>query len=86
MPVISDVHITSAMEPVDWDIEAMNQTGRIGSDDIEAWALGSLVGRTMTEVMWSPRLGIQVDAASGNKNPGDNQHNTFNPLFQTVFT
>jgi Alginate export len=78
---IFDLHITGAKEAVDWDIEAMNQTGRIGSDDIEAWAVGSVVGRTMTEVTWSPRLGIQFDAASGNRNPGDNQLNTFNPLF-----
>jgi Alginate export len=78
---IFDLHITGAKETVDWDIEAMNQTGRIGNDGIEAWAVGSVVGHTMTEVTWSPRLGIQVDAASGNKNPGDNQLNTFNPLF-----
>lgn len=78
---ILDLHITGAKETVDWDIEAMNQTGRIGNDDIEAWAVGSVVGRTMTEVTWSPRLGIQFDAASGNRNPADKRLNTFNPLF-----
>jgi hypothetical protein len=78
---ILDLHFTGTKGPVDWDVEAMNQTGRIGSDDIEAWAVGSLVGYTMTEVTWLPRLGIQVDAASGNKNPANNQLNTFNPLF-----
>lgn len=78
---ILDLHFTGTKGPVDWDVEAMNQTGRIGSDDIEAWAVGSVVGYTMTELTWLPRLGIQADAASGNKNPGNNQLNTFNPLF-----
>jgi hypothetical protein len=35
----------------------------------------------MTKTPWTPRLGIQLDAASGNKNPNDHQLNTFNPLF-----
>jgi hypothetical protein len=32
-------------------------------------------------VRWSPRLGIQLDAASGDHNLSDGQVGTFNPLF-----
>jgi hypothetical protein len=78
---IADVHFAGTHGPVDWDIEAMHQSGRIGIDDIEAWAFGSLGGYTFASIPWTPRLGLQVDAASGDKSPHDNQLNTFNPLF-----
>jgi hypothetical protein len=78
---IADVRFAGAKDSVDWDLEAMNQTGQIGSKDIEAWAFGSLAGYTMTGFPWKPRAGLQIDAASGNKNPNDHQFNTFNPLF-----
>jgi Alginate export len=65
----------------DWDIEAMNQAGRIGLQNVEAWAVGAITGYTIKEFPWAPRFGLQVDAASGDKNPHDNELNTFNPLF-----
>jgi len=58
----------------------MNQTGRIGSEPIEAWAVGSLAGYTFADVNWSPRVGIQLDAASGDGNT-KRTFGTFNPLF-----
>jgi len=30
---------------------------------------------------WAPRLGLQIDAASGDHKAGDNTLGTFNPLF-----
>ena len=65
----------------DWDLEAMGQTGQIGSDDIRAWAWGSLAGYTLGDVGWMPRLGIQFDAASGDSDPHGHTLETFNPLF-----
>ena len=44
---IVDVRLSGAANGFDWDIEAMNQTGRIGSLSIEAWAFGSVVGYTL---------------------------------------
>ena len=43
----------------------MNQTGRIGSQAIVAWAFGSIVGYTLANTNWTPHLGLGVDAASG---------------------
>jgi Alginate export len=65
----------------DGDLEVMTQTGNIGSDTIRAWAVGSLSGYTFADIGWTPRLGIQFDAASGNRNPNSNVLETFNPLF-----
>jgi hypothetical protein len=59
----------------------MTQTGEIGSKDIQAWAFGSILGYSWPEDTWTPRLGLQMDAASGNKDPNGQQLNTFNPLF-----
>src|SRR5260370_34936687 len=59
----------------------MKQVGGNGLQDIEAWAFGSLAGYTLRGIPWTPRLGIQVDASSGDRNLTDNRFNTFNPLF-----
>jgi hypothetical protein len=63
----------------DWDLEAMNQTGRIGGKNIEAWAFGTLSGYTFDDVAMTPRIGLQFDGASGNHN--GQEFGTFNPLF-----
>jgi hypothetical protein len=78
---ILDVHFAGKARGFDWDAEAMGQTGRIGADDIQAWAVGSLAGYTFAALPASPRLGLQVDAASGDSNPNDHRLETFNPLF-----
>jgi alginate export protein len=78
---VLDVRLNGAINHFDWDIEAMNQTGSIGADAIEAWAFGSLAGYTFANVNWTPRIGIQVDAASGDGNLPGRKFGTFNPLF-----
>jgi hypothetical protein len=78
---IFDVRYAGTARAVDWDLEAMNQTGTMANESIEAWALGSLAGYTLRSVTWEPRLGIQLDAASGDRNRNDHELNTFNPLF-----
>lgn len=77
---IFDVHLNGNANHFDFDLEVMNQTGRIGIEPIEAWAVGSLAGYTFANVNWSPRVGIQFDAASGDGNTKQT-FGTFNPLF-----
>jgi Alginate export len=77
---IFDVHLNGNANHFDFDLEVMNQTGRIGIEPIEAWAVGSLAGYTFANVNWSPRVGIQFDAASGDGNT-KRTFGTFNPLF-----
>ncbi|AXQ29645.1 alginate export family protein [Solimonas sp. K1W22B-7] len=64
----------------DWDTEALYQTGEFGRSDIRAWAFSALLGRSFSTV-WNPRLALQLDLASGDRQAGDGRLETFNPLF-----
>ena len=64
----------------DWDVEAMLQTGTIGGATIGAWAAGSIAGYKL-DLRWSPRVALQIDAASGDRHSRDGRVETFNPLF-----
>jgi hypothetical protein len=77
---VFDLRYTGKVGRADWDIESMYQSGHVGQSTISAWAVGSLAGYTL-DLPWSPRLGIQADAASGDRHPGDGRVETFNPLF-----
>jgi hypothetical protein len=78
---ILDVRYAGGVSGFDWDLEAMGQNGSVGSKQVRAWAIGTLAGYTFTDLAWRPRLGLQFDAASGNKNPNSSTLGTFNPLF-----
>ena len=49
----------------DYDTEGVLQFGEFGSRDIRAWTLASNIGYTVKGLWGEPRLGLQVDAASG---------------------
>jgi Alginate export len=78
---VLDVHYSGTVSDFDWDAEGMGQVGHIADENIRAWAIGSRAGYTFSETEWSPRLGLQLDAASGDSNPHDGTLGTFNPLF-----
>src|ERR1700730_17017384 len=61
----------------DWDVEAMGQNGGFADKTIRAWAVGSLAGYTFNAIYWKPRLGLQFDPASGNRDPNSNVLQTF---------
>jgi hypothetical protein len=76
-----DIRYAGARSGFDWDLEAMGQAGDIAGKSIRAWAVGSRSGYTISDLSWMPRLGLQIDAASGDHQAGDNTLGTFNPLF-----
>jgi Alginate export len=78
---IFDTRFAGAQNNWDWDLEAMGQTGDVGTKEVRAWAAGARAGYTFANERWKPRVGMQVDAASGDRHPGDNVLGTFNPLF-----
>jgi hypothetical protein len=80
-----DVRYSIARGALDWDLEAMRQTGRVGTKEIRAWAVGSRGGYTFKGLRWSPRIGLQVDLASGDRQSGDGIIGTFNPLFPNAY-
>jgi hypothetical protein len=78
---VFDGRFGGAAQGYDWDLEGMGQTGSVGGKSIRAWAAGSRLGYTFKDQPWTPRLGLQLDAASGDRQKGDNTLGTFNPLF-----
>jgi hypothetical protein len=78
---IFDARAAGSANGYDWDLEAMAQTGTVGSKDIQAWGGGSRLGYTWQTIPWTPRFGLQLDAASGDRHGGDGKLGTFNPLF-----
>ncbi len=63
----------------DYDMEGLIQGGHFAGSDIRAWGASLLAGHTFASV-WQPRLGVQLDAGSGDdKQTG--RLETFNPLF-----
>jgi Alginate export len=66
-----------------YDAEAMFQAGRFGSGDIRAWRSVIEGSHLLADAVWSPRLGLVLDVASGDKNPADPNLQSFNALFQS---
>lgn len=77
---VFDLRYAGAAGAADWDLEAMAQRGAVGPKTVRAWALGGRAGYRFASA-WSPRIGLQADAASGDGRPGDGELATFNPLF-----
>ena len=78
---IIDVRFAGNGAHFDWDLETMEQIGNIANKNIRAWAVGSVSGYTFENRNLKPRIGLQLDAASGNQNQNGNTLGTFNPLF-----
>jgi hypothetical protein len=78
---VFDTRFAGQWQQLDWDLEGMGQLGAVGAKDIRAWGVGARAGYTLAQIPWQPRIGLQVDAASGDHHPGDNVVGTFNPLF-----
>jgi len=78
---VVDLRFAGAASGADWDLETMAQRGSVGQQAIRAWAVGARAGYTLQRFATQPRLGLQLDAASGDAHAGDGRVDTFNPLF-----
>jgi len=67
----------------DYTLEYAYQFGEFGSLDVKAHALIALAGYTFNGHPWKPRLGLEWDFASGDKDSTDSQRNTFDNLWPT---
>lgn len=66
-----------------YDLELAHQRGRFARDTIRAWALHADMAYTL-DLPWRPTIQPLVNWASGDKNPADGRHNTFNPIYSGV--
>jgi len=65
----------------DWNWEAVIQWGEFGSGDLLAWTAATDTGYRFATLPFTPRLALNANVASGDKNPNDADLETFNPLF-----
>lgn len=65
----------------DYDTEFAWQFGKADGDSIRAWMWAAETGYTLSNWPWTPRIGVGIDGASGDADPFDGVHGTFNQLF-----
>lgn len=65
----------------DWNVEGAFQFGSFGQADIRAWTVSANLGYSFPDLPFSPRIGLNADAISGDGNLRDGRLGTFNPLF-----
>ncbi len=65
----------------DYDTEAAAQFGEFAGDPVHAYAWAAEAGYTFRDVDWRPRIGLGLDFATGDSNPSDGRHQTFNQLY-----
>ncbi len=68
---------------LDGGVETDWQSGQRGSDSLSASAHHARAGYTWSDADWKPRIGAEVDLASGDGDPADGDEGTFDQLFPT---
>ena len=74
---------------IDYSLQGAYQIGRTAESvgttshaDIEAYAAEVEIGKTWTDINWTPRIGLRAGYASGDSNAADGDAEAFNPLYQ----
>lgn len=65
----------------DYDAEFAGQWGKFSADTIQAYMASLDTGYTFEHAPMKPRIGVGLDYASGDRNPFDDIHQTFVPIF-----
>ncbi len=68
----------------DYDAEIAQQFGSQGTDAIRAWGWSAIAGYTIGSSPMKPRLSFKYDYASGDRNPKDGVHGTFDQLYPNI--
>lgn len=69
---------------LDYSLELVDEFGSDGPDEIRAWAATFGAGYRFTRILWKPRVFWQYDRASGDTNPADRVHGTFDTMYPTA--
>lgn len=65
----------------DYDLWFSKEFGERSSDDIDAYAFHALLGYNLVEVWAKPRLSLEYTYSSGDDDPGDGNHETFDVAY-----
>lgn len=70
---------------VDYGIEWATQFGTRAHDPIRAWAWHNETGYTFAKTPWTPHAGFEYSYGSGDRNPTDGKHGTFDDLYGATY-
>ena len=68
----------------DYSYEVAMQRGNAGANGIQAWATTLAAGYRFSRESWEPRVFGMYDYASGDRNPADGIHETFDTIYPTA--
>ncbi len=69
---------------LDFTGQVIVENGTVGADSIRAWAFEEGVSYAFNQAPWHPRLFAQQDWASGNNDPTDGTHKTFDTIYPSA--
>ena len=72
-----------ALRGFDYQVEGSRQWGSVAAANHQASAISLLGGRTIGTHTWKPRVSGEYNYASGDTNPNDGKHRTFDHLLGT---
>ena len=73
-----------AIKNLDYSFEWVGERGTDGPNGIDAWGTTDGVAYRIDRAWWKPRLFYQYDYATGDKNPTDGEHGTFDTMYPTA--
>lgn len=71
------------LDAIDYTLEMHGQFGDFGDQTQKAYAVAAKAGYTFKDMNWKPRFGVEYAHASGDDDPTDNDHETFDNLYPT---
>ncbi len=80
---LSGVRWVGKVKAADYAVGLVFENGSLVKDNINAWASHWLAGYTFQHYAWTPRIFAEYNFATGDPNPKDGQHNTFDQLYAT---
>ncbi len=74
----------TALKTLDYSAEGITERGNDGPNSIQAWGISAGAGYRVNRIWGKPRVFWQYDYGSGDKNPTDGKHGTFDTMYPTA--
>ena len=74
----------AAWGATDVAVQAAYQYGRVGAADVSAYGMAVDLGWSWAQAPLTPRLGLNLGLASGDRRRGDSRLNTYDPLYPNL--